>query len=79
MTTKTISSTDAQNNFGRILDDILHNAAKYVVQRRNQSQVVLISLSEFERLLSAADGERQELSKILRELSPSYNLGQPVK
>jgi len=78
MTTKTISSTDAQNNFGRVLDDVLQNSARYVVQRRNQSQAILLSLAEFERLLSSAEGERQAISQVMRELAPSYNIGETV-
>lgn len=79
MTTKTISSTDAQNNFGRVLDDVVQNSARYVVQRRNQSQAIFLSLAEFERLLSAADDERQEFGKVIRELVPVYNIGESVE
>jgi hypothetical protein len=35
MSTKTIPSTEAQNNFGRILDDVVQNDARYIIQRRN--------------------------------------------
>jgi PHD/YefM family antitoxin component YafN of YafNO toxin-antitoxin module len=75
MSTKTISSTEAQNNFGRILDDATQNAVRYVIQRRNNAQAILLSLSEFERLLNAQASERQELSKTISELSPTYDLG----
>lgn len=79
MRTKTISSTEAQNNFGRILDDAVQNSARYVVQRRNQSQAILLSLAEFERLLSLTDDERQAFSKVIRELTPIYNIGELVE
>ena len=79
MRTKTISSTEAQNNFGRILDDAVQNSVRYVVQRRNQSQAILLSLTEFERLLSLADDERQALSKVIRDLAPIYNIGELVE
>jgi PHD/YefM family antitoxin component YafN of YafNO toxin-antitoxin module len=78
MSTKTISSTEAQNNFGRILDDVTQNSARYVIRRRNTSQAILLSLSELEKLLVATDKERQNVSRVLRELSPVYDLGQSV-
>jgi PHD/YefM family antitoxin component YafN of YafNO toxin-antitoxin module len=79
MSTKTISSTEAQNNFGRILDDVTQNAARYVIRRRNASQAILLSLAELERLLSATEGERRNVGRVIRELSPVYDLGQPVE
>lgn len=79
MTTKTISSTDAQNNFGRILDDVVQNSARYVVQRRNHSQAILLSLAEFERLLSSAEDERRRFGNVIRELVPTYNIGESVE
>ncbi len=78
MTTKTIPSTEAQNNFGRILDDIVQNNTRYVIKRRNTSQVILLSLSDFERLLVASDSERNEIGNVVRELSPVYDLGETV-
>ena len=78
MTTKTIPSTEAQNNFGRILDDVIQNGTKYVIQRRNIAQAILLSLSDFQRLLAASEGERQSIGDIVRELSPIYDLGETV-
>lgn len=78
MTTKTISSTEAQNNFGRILDDVVQNSARYVVQRRHQAQAIVLSLAEFERLLVATESERHQIGKVIRELTPQYELGQEV-
>jgi PHD/YefM family antitoxin component YafN of YafNO toxin-antitoxin module len=78
MTTKTIPSTEAQNNFGRILDDVIRNDTRYVIKRRNISQAILLSLPEFERLLAASENERKEMGSVIRELSPVYNLGETV-
>lgn len=75
MATKTISSTQAQNNFGRVLDDVVQNDARYIIKRRNAPQAILVSLSELEQLLSASAGERQRLEEIIREQSPTYRLG----
>lgn len=75
MSTKTIPSTEAQNNFGRILDDVVQNDARYVIQRRSLSQAILLSLEDFDRLLAAGEGERTKMGNVIRELSPVYNLG----
>ena len=77
--TKTITSTEAQNNVGRVLDDVVQNSARYVVRRRNQAQVILLSLPEFERLLTSSDSERMQVSNVLRELAPVYDLGRKVE
>lgn len=79
MSIKTISSTEAQNNFGRILDDVTQNAVRYVIRRRNSPQAVLLSLVELERLLSATDSERSDIGKVIRELSPVYDLGEVIE
>lgn len=79
MTTKTIPSTEAQNNFGRILDDAIQNGTRYVIKRRDTPQAILLSLSDLERLLTANEIERKEIRNVIRELSPVYNLGETVK
>jgi prevent-host-death family protein len=79
MGTKLIASTEAQNNFGRILDDVVQNSTRYIVQRRNAPQAIIISIADFEVILSAGDSERKELSRFLRELSPVYSLGLTVE
>jgi len=78
MTTKTIPSTEAQNNFGRILDDVIQNDTRYVIKRRNISQAILLSLPDFERLLAASENERKQMGNVIRELSPVYNLGETI-
>lgn len=77
MNTKTISSTQAQNNFGRILDDVIQNNTRYVVKRRTSPQVILLSVADFQALLSNQN-EQNKLGKIIRELSPDYHLGETV-
>lgn len=77
MSTKSISSTIAQNNFGRILDDVVQNNAKYIIQRRRNSQAIIMSLSDFDTLLEDATA-RQELIDLVREVSPQYQLGKPL-
>jgi prevent-host-death family protein len=79
MGTKLIASTEAQNNFGRILDDVVQNSTRYIVQRRNAPQAIIMSIADFELILSTGDSERKELSRFLRELSPVYSLGLTVE
>jgi prevent-host-death family protein len=79
MTTKTIPSTAAQNNFGRILDDVMQNGTRYIIKRRNTSQAILLSLPDFEQLLAASDGERREIGNVIRDLSPVYDLGNTIE
>jgi len=79
VTTKTIPSTEAQNNFGRILDDAIQNGTRYVIKRRDTPQAILLSLSDLERLLTANEIERKEIRNVIRELSPVYNLGETVR
>jgi prevent-host-death family protein len=79
MATKSISSTSAQNNFGRILDDVIRNSSRYIIMRRNASQAVLLSLADFENLLTSTETERQEISQVIRELTPTYDLGQTIE
>jgi prevent-host-death family protein len=77
MTTKSISSTQAQNNFGRVLDDVTHNHTRYVVERRGVPQVIILSFDDFACVLGD-EQERQQMGAVLRELRPEYQLGQVV-
>ena len=78
MPTKVISSTEAQNNFGRLLDDVIQNHSKYVIKRRNVPQAILLSLADFQALLAASDSERNEVGRIIKELGPVYRLGETL-
>ncbi len=78
MATKAISSTKAQNNFGRILDDVVQNNTRYILKRRSSPQALLISLSDFQNLLSN-QSEQVKVENLIREMSPAYELGEPVR
>jgi prevent-host-death family protein len=78
LSTKAISSTKAQNNFGRVLDDVVQNNTRYIITRRNSSQVILLSLSDFEALLGN-ELEQDDLSRLIREVAPTYNLGETLR
>ncbi len=75
MITKSISSTQAQNNFGQLLDDVTQNHAQYIIERRGVPQAILLSFDEFAYLLSN-ESKRQQMDAILKELRPEYRLGQ---
>jgi len=78
MTTKSISSTKAQNNFGRVLDDITRNHTRYIVERRGIPQVIILGFDDFTGVLSD-ERERQQINAILKEIRPEYRLGQIVE
>jgi len=75
MATKSISSTQAQNNFGQVLDDVTRNHTRYVVERRGIPQAIVLSFDDFAYLLSDAN-ERRQMDAVIKELRPEYKLGQ---
>ncbi|MFQ5341248.1 MAG: type II toxin-antitoxin system Phd/YefM family antitoxin [Anaerolineae bacterium] len=77
MTTKSISSTKAQNNFGQVLDDVTHNHARYIVERRGVPQVIILSFDDFAHVLRDED-ERRQMDTVLTDLRPKYHLGQVI-
>ena len=79
MKTRLVASTEAQNNFGRVLDDVVQNGTRYIIRRRNTSQAILLSIADFESLLSGDETERHRLEKVVRELSPSYSFGDSIE
>jgi PHD/YefM family antitoxin component YafN of YafNO toxin-antitoxin module len=78
MPTKTIASTEAQNNFGQILDDISRNHTRYIIKRRHNSQAIILSLADFENLLNN-QSEREKMQHLVREFSPVYSLGESIE
>jgi prevent-host-death family protein len=77
MTTKSVSSTKAQNNFGRVLDDVTHNHTRYIVERRGVPQVVILSFDDFAHILND-EKERQQIDTVLKDLRPKYQIGKIV-
>lgn len=77
MATKSISSTEAQNNFGRVLDDVTHNRTRYVIERRGIPQAIVLSFDDFAQVLGD-ESERKRIGAILKEIRPEYHLGQVV-
>ncbi len=77
MKIRTINSTEAQNHFGQIIDAVVHGQTRYIVKRRNVSQAIIMSLEDFEQLLSDAS-ERKKINDVIRELTPVYNLGETI-
>lgn len=75
--TKGISSTQAQNNFGQVLDDVTRNRVRYVINRRGVPQAIIVAFDDFSGILSD-EGERRQFATVLRELQPQYDLGEVV-
>lgn len=78
MITKKIGSTQAQSNFGQVLDDVTRHRTRYIVERRGIPQALILSFDDFADVLDDED-ERRQMNAILRELRPEYDLGQVVK
>lgn len=78
MAIKSIGSTEAQNNFGRVLDDVTLNNTRYVIRRRGAAQAVLLSVADLTRILGVRE-ESQQMRSVLRELRPIYALGQEMQ
>ena len=77
MTTRSVASTQAQNHFGQILDDVIQNDTRYVIKRRGVPQAIVLSLADFGRLL-ADKSERTKMENLVHELRPVYDLGETV-
>jgi prevent-host-death family protein len=77
MIAKKISSTQAQNNFGQVLNDVTQNHTRYIIERRGVPQVIILSFDDFAQVLDD-ESERQQMESILRELRPEYHLGQVI-
>lgn len=75
--TKTIPSTDAQNNFGQILNDVVQNNTRYIIKRRTIPLAIVLSLGDFEQIMTNQD-ERQKMTHMVKELGYVYSLGETI-
>ncbi len=77
MPTKSISSTEAQNKFGQVVNDVIQNQTRYIIERHGHPQAIILSFEDFTHLLDD-DRERQDMSAILKEVRPVYRLGRII-
>jgi len=77
MSVRTVSSTEAQNNFGRVLDDVIRTRARYVVTRRGLPQAIVLSFDDFKHML-LDDNERTRMGAVLSEMQPEYSIGHVI-
>lgn len=75
---KYVVSTVAQNNFGRLIDDVSTTGTCYVVRRHGKPKAVVISVEDFEKLLLSERGG-EKLARALRESRTEYNLGETAE
>lgn len=75
---KLIISTDAQNHFGQLLDDVAASGTRYVVKRFGAPKAAIISLEDLETLL-ASESNGQTYLQVLQESRPTYTLGEPIE
>lgn len=78
MKTRRLSSTEAQNNFGRVLDSAIQEGIVYIIERRGNAQAVLIGLANIDALLTD-ENTLESFGSTLKELSPKYNLGREME
>jgi len=73
-----IISTEAQNHFGQLLDDVAANGTRYIVKRFGAPKAAIISLEDLETLL-AGESDGQTYLQVLQESRPTYILGEPIE
>ena len=77
-TSKTIASTEVQNNFGLILNDVIQNSTRYIIKRHNFPQAIILSLADFEQLLTNQK-EQDKMAQVVKELAPAYKIGETIE
>lgn len=77
-TSRTIASTEVQNKFGLILTDVVQNNTRYIVKRHNLPQAIILSLTDFEQLLTNQK-EQGKMAQMVRELAPAYKFGEAIE
>ena len=78
MNIKFILSTEAQNHFGRLLDDVSSGHTRYIVKRFGTPKAAIIPLKDLETLLSSEE-QGEEYLHILRESRSDYSLGEAIQ
>lgn len=78
MTTKSIGSTEAQNNFGQVLDDVNQRRTRYIIERRGIPQAIILGLDDFTSVL-ADEEERAQMNRVVAEVRPDYRLGRVLE
>jgi prevent-host-death family protein len=49
--TKKITATEARNNFGRVLDEVVHAPKLFVVTRLGQPRAVILGVDQYQELI----------------------------
>lgn len=76
--TKAIGSTQAQNNFGQVLDDVARNHTRYIVSRNGVPQAIVLGLEDLSGVLGN-ETERRQFDEVLKEIRPRYHLGEIIR
>lgn len=75
---KFILSTEAQNHFGQLLDDVSSRGTRYVIKRFGTPKAAIVPLEDLETLLSSEE-QGEEYLHILRESRAEYSLGEAIQ
>lgn len=70
---RVVNFTEARNNLKSLFDDVYHNGEEVIVNRKNNENVVIISLNEYNAIketeyLLQSKNNREHLLASLREL-----------
>lgn len=49
--TKKIAATEARNNFGRVLEEVVHEPTIFVVTRLGQPRAVILGVDQYQELI----------------------------
>jgi len=71
---KIVSATEARVRFGELLRRVGEERATYIVERAGERQVVILSIEEYEDLVTAARGARRRDA-----VEAAYTLGQRLR
>ena len=77
MDIRKISSTEAQNNFGKLLSTTTNDQIVFVIERRGASEVALISISGLVALLGNK-AIRESVLDTLKKIKSSDTIGQSI-
>lgn len=73
MTIRVVSSTEAQNQFGKLLDDAKREPV--MIQKNGRDQVVMVSVEDYQRMVQESavnPGVRASLNRSLKKWDKLY-------
>lgn len=79
---KTISATDASNNFGTMIDEVASGRSLFIVTRMGRPKAVVLSMEQYLEFLDEleikAEQEDAEFQALLAEARKDVELGRTI-